>query len=113
MSNPDPRTTPSDPSPIFAALADPTRLAILDRLSDGRSRSISELAEGSGMSRQAVTKHLTILEKAALVARRKVGRETRFTFRRQSLMDARAYLDHVSRQWDEALDRLRVFAERR
>jgi len=106
MSRPDP-----GPAPVFAALGDPTRLALLAQLSDGAPRSISALSAGSDLTRQAVTKHLRVLEKAGLVASVRVGRESRFEFRPEPVADARSYLDTVSAQWDTALARLRAFVE--
>ena len=96
---------------IFAALGDPTRLAMLAKLADGAPQSISRLAEGSKLTRQAVTKHLHVLEGAGIVRSSRVGRESHFALEPKSLNDVRAYLDSVSRQWDEALARLKAFAE--
>jgi DNA-binding transcriptional ArsR family regulator len=96
---------------IFAALGDPTRLSLLARLSDGDARSISALAADSHLTRQAVTKHLQVLEGAGLVASRRMGRESRFTYRPEPVAEARAYLEAVSAQWDQALGRLRAFVD--
>ncbi|WP_156807892.1 ArsR/SmtB family transcription factor [Henriciella marina] len=96
-------------SDVFSALGDPTRLAIVERLSDGQSRSISELALGAGMSRQAVTKHLRALETAGLVANDRIGRESRYTLDPRKLDDLASYLQSVSRHWDEAISRLKAF----
>lgn len=101
----------SDPTPVFAALGDPTRLALLVRLSDGEPRSISALSADSAITRQAVTKHLRVLEQAGLVRGERVGRESRFAFRPERVMEAKAYLETVSSQWDETLERLRAFVE--
>ena len=98
-----------DKAAIFAALGDPTRLALVETLSDGHGRSISELASGAGMSRQAVTKHLKVLEKAGLVANDRIGRESRFAFDPSKLNDLANYLQSVSRHWDEAISRLKTF----
>ena len=98
-------------SPVFAALGDPTRLSLLTTLSDGESRSIAALAADSRLSRQAVTKHLRVLEGAGLVRAARVGRESRFACRPDALGEARAYLDAVSLQWDAALARLRNLVE--
>ena len=100
-----------DPTPVFAALGDRTRLALLNRLSDGRSRSISSLSAGGELTRQAVTKHLQVLETAGLVAKVRVGRESLFAYRPEPLDAARSYLEGVSARWDEALGRLRAFVE--
>jgi DNA-binding transcriptional ArsR family regulator len=102
----------TDPSPIFAALGDATRLSLLERLSGGQPLSISALSEGADMTRQAVTKHLRVLEEAGLVASSRVGRESRYAFRPGPVAEARAYLDEVARQWDGALGRLKAFVEK-
>jgi DNA-binding transcriptional ArsR family regulator len=100
-----------DPAPVFAALADPTRLALLRRLSDGRPRPIVALAADSRLTRQAVAKHLDVLRKAGLVDRRPAGRETLFAYRPERVAEARAWLDTVSAQWDDALARLKAHVE--
>lgn len=102
----------SDPAPAFAALGDRTRLALLAELGDGRPRSIAALSAGTDLTRQAVTKHLRVLERAGLVGMHRVGRESRFVFRPEPVADLRAYLDRVSAQWDGALGRLRAHVER-
>ena len=112
MSLPRVETSASDPAPIFAALGDPTRLSLLARLSDGRTRSIAVLSADSRLTRQAVTKHLHVLEQAGLVRSQKVGRESRYAYSPEPVAAARAYLDQVSAQWDAALGRLRPFVER-
>ena len=110
MSRASPVTV--DPAPVFAALGDPTRLALLRTLSDGGRRSISALSAHSELTRQAVTKHLHVLEAAGLVSRERVGRESRFAFQPRPVEQARDYLDQVSAQWDEALGRLKAFVEK-
>ncbi|SHJ96509.1 DNA-binding transcriptional regulator, ArsR family [Roseomonas rosea] len=101
-----------DPAPVFSALGDPTRLALLSTLSDGQPRSIASLSADAGMTRQAVTKHLRVLEGAGLVSNIRVGRESRFAFAPGPVARARSYLDEVSARWDEALERLRAFVQR-
>ena len=96
---------------IFAALSDETRLALLARLAGSEAQSISRLAEGSTLSRQAVTKHLGVLEGAGLVRRKRAGRESLYAMRPEPLRDASSYLDEVSRAWEEALARLRNFLD--
>ena len=95
----------------FAALGDPTRLALVDRLADGRMRSVTELAEGARMTRQAVRKHLAVLEGAGFVAGIRRGRESRFALRPWELAALRAYLEDVGRHWEDALARLKSLAE--
>ncbi|MEM9529888.1 MAG: metalloregulator ArsR/SmtB family transcription factor [Pseudomonadota bacterium] len=94
--------------PVFAALGDRTRLELIARLSDGRQRSIVDLAAGLDLTRQGVTKHLKVLKQAGLVSCERVGRESRFALQPQPIADARDCLARASRQWDEAIDRLRA-----
>lgn len=108
MSNPD---AARDPAPIFAALGDPTRLALLSRLSDGRQQSIVQLTDGLDLTRQGITKHLHVLRQAGIVSRERVGRESRFRIRPGSIAPARDYLARASAQWDEAIDRLKAAVE--
>jgi DNA-binding transcriptional ArsR family regulator len=98
-------------APIFAALGDRTRLSLLTRLSDGQTQSIVRLAGDTSLTRQAVTKHLRVLEKAGLVSSTRIGRESQFTFNAEPIAQAKSYLDTVSAQWDDALSRLRAFVE--
>ena len=98
---------------VFAALGDETRLGVLTKLVDGGPRSIARLTEGTNLTRQAVTKHLHVLEEAGLVRSIRSGRESLFAFEPKPIDDARLYLDRVSRQWDEALARLKSFVEGR
>jgi DNA-binding transcriptional ArsR family regulator len=98
-------------APLFSALSDPTRLLLVDRLSHDGPQSISSLAETATVSRQAVTKHLLALEETGLATSRREGRERIFELQPQRLVAAHRYLDRIARQWDEALDRLRVYVE--
>jgi DNA-binding transcriptional ArsR family regulator len=100
-----------DPVPAFAALGDRTRLTLVRRLSNGEPRSIASLSDDTDMTRQAVTKHLRVLERAGLVRCSRVGRETQFALEAKTLGELREYLDTVSKQWDAALSRLRTFVE--
>jgi DNA-binding transcriptional ArsR family regulator len=109
MLNPEPAAL--GPASIFAALGDRTRLALLSKLGDGQARSIAALSTDTALTRQAITKHLHVLQDAGLVASLKVGRESRFAARRETLDEARAYLDGVSRQWDDTLGRMKAFVE--
>jgi DNA-binding transcriptional ArsR family regulator len=97
---------------LFAALGDPTRLSLLTTLSDGHERSIAGLSGGSELTRQAITKHLRVLEQAGLVHSTRVGRESHYVFRPEQIDRMRAYLDTVSGQWDNALGRLQSLVER-
>ena len=111
MSNLETVRPSPDPVPVFAALGDATRLALVDRLSDGQPRSISQLIQGLGLTRQGVTKHLRVLEQAGIVRLSRVGRESRFAYVPEPIEGVRSYLDTVCRQWDEALSRLKAFVE--
>jgi DNA-binding transcriptional ArsR family regulator len=96
---------------LFAALGDETRLSLVDKLASGPPQSISRLAEGSALSRQAITKHLRVLESAGLVHGIRVGRENLFEFKPEPLNELRSYLEQVSAQWGTALARLKSFVE--
>jgi DNA-binding transcriptional ArsR family regulator len=98
-------------APVFAALGDETRLALVARLSGGRSASISELTRGSQLTRQAITKHLRVLESVGIVRCVRAGRESRFEFDPQAIAGMKEYLDSVSQQWDQTLSRLKSFVE--
>jgi DNA-binding transcriptional ArsR family regulator len=96
---------------VFAALGDETRLSVLAQLANGRAQSISSLTAGTRLTRQGVTKHLRVLEGAGVVRSIRVGRESQFAFEPKPLDDARAYLERVSQQWDDALARLKAYVE--
>src|ERR1700744_3411881 len=100
-------TTPTQrrgtPALVFAALGDQTRLALVARLSAGQRYSISQLTEGRRLTRQAITKHLHVLERAKIVRSVQRGREKRFEYNPQPIDELRAYLNEVSEQWDQAL----------
>jgi DNA-binding transcriptional ArsR family regulator len=97
---------------IFAALGDETRLALVARLSASGPLSIVTLTDGTGVTRQAVTKHLHVLSDAGLVRDSWVGRERVWQLDPESLRAARRSLDRISAEWDDALGRLRAFVER-
>ncbi|HET8925109.1 MAG TPA: metalloregulator ArsR/SmtB family transcription factor [Candidatus Acidoferrum sp.] len=99
-------------APVFAALGDETRLSLVAKLCAGEPRSISQLTRGSRLTRQAITKHLRVLENAAIVHSVRSGRESLFGFDPEPLEDIKEYLDLVSEQWDQALSRLKSFVER-
>ena len=86
-----------------------SEMCIRDR--DGKPRSISVLSDDADMTRQAVTKHLRVLEAAGLVQNHRTGRESHYAFCPDQLKQARAYLDHVAGRWDSALMRLKTFVE--
>ncbi len=111
MSSPEPGHGLADPAPVFAALGDATRLELVSRLNDGQTRSIAQLTDGLRLTRQGVTKHLRVLERAGIVSSSRVGRENQFTYVPESIQHVRSYLDTVSVQWDDALSRLKTFVE--
>lgn len=96
---------------LFAALGDNTRLQLIDRLGAGKHSSISGLSSGLKLSRQGVTKHLRVLENAGIVTSTQVGRELHFLLMPEALTPLQEYLEVVSTQWDEAIERLRSFVE--
>jgi DNA-binding transcriptional ArsR family regulator len=96
---------------VFAALGDETRLRLVARLCKGGPASVSKLTEGSDVTRQAIAKHLRVLEDAGLVRGSREGRESQWELAPERLEDARACLDAISTQWDDALERLRAFVE--
>jgi DNA-binding transcriptional ArsR family regulator len=109
---PSRRTAVTGAAPIFAALGDQTRLRLVSRMCAGGPLSIVQLTGGSGVTRQAVTKHLHVLAEAGLVRDSREGRERRFELDPSRLDEARRALDVISRQWDHTLGRLKEFLER-
>src|SRR6266850_6545554 len=97
--------------PVFAALADATRLSLLGRLSVDGPLSITHLSEGTGVTRQAITRHLHALGRAGLVRDARRGREQVWDLNRERLERAKRYIDQISAQWDDAAERLRAFVE--
>src|SRR5262245_35778370 len=102
-----------DAAPLFAALGDETRLRLFLRLAATGPESISRLSAASPVTRQAIKKHLDVLSRAGLVRGSREGREHIWQIDPRRLEDARHYLDRISRQWDDALDRLKRFVEQR
>jgi DNA-binding transcriptional ArsR family regulator len=98
-------------APLFAALGDETRLALVARLSTGGPRSITLLTVGSSVTRQAITKHLHVLAGAGLVRQTRRGRERLWRLDPASLEIAQKFLAHISSQWDARLARLRDLVE--
>ncbi|WP_065750428.1 ArsR/SmtB family transcription factor [Bradyrhizobium paxllaeri] len=95
----------------FAALSDPTRRALLARLGDRESLSISELAQPFSMSLPAIMKHLDVLSDAGLIAREKTGRTVACQLTAQPMEQAMEWLNRYQRFWSDALDRLAAFVE--
>lgn len=98
-------------APLFAALGDETRLALLARLADGVPCSITQLAADASITRQAIAKHLRVLADAGLVRGVRRGRESLYQLEPKSLQIARDSLERISEQWDDALERLKAFVE--
>lgn len=98
-------------APVFAALGDETRLQIVARLCAEGPLSITRLSEGAGVTRQAITKHLNALSDAGLARNERSGREQIWELDTRRLEMARRCLDHISDQWDVALNRLKAFVE--
>ena len=105
------RSPVRDAAPLFAALGDETRLGLILRLSSGGPGSITQLSAKAAVSRQAITKHLRVLADAGLVRSTRRGREQVWDLEPRRLVDAHAYLDRISAQWDAALERLKRFVE--
>jgi DNA-binding transcriptional ArsR family regulator len=98
-------------APVFAALGDETRLSLVAKLCGGPPHSISQLSHGSKLTRQAITKHLRVLESVGIVHSVCAGRERLFKFDPQPIEGVKGYLDFVSARWDQALSRLKSFVE--
>lgn len=110
MSSLEPQAATAAAS-VFAALGSEQRLELVSRLSDGREHSITALTEDVDLTRQAVSKHLLVLQHAGIVDSRRIGRERRFTIRPTALSRAQQYLASVSDQWDASIERLRAAVE--
>jgi DNA-binding transcriptional ArsR family regulator len=98
-------------APVFAALGDDTRLRLVARLAQGMPCSISQLTEGSRLTRQAIAKHLRVLEEAGIVHSARSGRESLFKLDPKPLGRMKEHLELLSEQWDQALSRLKAFVE--
>jgi DNA-binding transcriptional ArsR family regulator len=99
-------------APIFAALGDETRLALVAKLSKGKPCSIARLTSETQLTRQAVSKHLRVLEDARIVRSVRAGRESLFELDPAPIREVRDYAELVSERWDEALSRLKALVER-
>jgi DNA-binding transcriptional ArsR family regulator len=109
---PSPARSLKASAPLFAALGDETRLMLVSRLSERGPLSIAKLTAGSDVTRQAITKHLHVLADVGLIQGTREGRENVWELEPRRLEEARRYLDAISKQWDSALDRLRIMVER-
>ena len=95
---------------VFFALGDGTRLSLLAKLRYG-ALSASTLSQGANVTRQAIMKHLQVLEGAGLVSHEKRGREVLYTIEAHRMDEAREFLELVSAGWDRAIERLREIVE--
>jgi len=111
---PSARTKPglAESAAVFAALGDDTRLRLVLRLSGEGPLSISKLTAGFPITRQAITKHLRVMEDAGLVRGTFQGRESVWQLDQRRLADVRRHLQMISSQWDETLGRLKALVER-
>jgi DNA-binding transcriptional ArsR family regulator len=98
-------------APLFAALGDESRLRLVARLCDDGPLSITRLTAGSDVTRQAITKHLRLMHDVGLVRETRRGRESVWQLEPRRLHDAREHLEQISKQWDDALGRLKAFVE--
>jgi ArsR family transcriptional regulator, cadmium/lead-responsive transcriptional repressor len=96
---------------LWSAVADPTRRRVLDALLESGEATATTLADSLPVTRQAVAKHLIVLDRVGLVAGRRCGREVRYTVRPERLDDASEAMAHVAAQWDGRLARIKRLAE--
>lgn len=102
---------PRQSAAVFAALGDETRLLLISRLCNDGPLSITQLTHGTDVTRQAITKHLRVMLEAGVVRNARRGRERIWQLEQRRLRQARYYLDLISKQWDDALERLQKFVE--
>ena len=95
---------------VFFALGDETRISMVSKLGSG-AQTATALADGASVTRQAIVKHLQVLQGAGLVTPEKQGREVFYALDTERLVDARSFLDAVSARWDRAIERLRDLVE--
>jgi DNA-binding transcriptional ArsR family regulator len=97
---------------VMVALADPTRRQIVEILSDGRARSVSEITCHFGISRQAVAKHLAVLNRGGLLASHRQGRDRKNRLNPEGFDSLMRWFDHYSAFWDDRLSMLKQQVER-
>jgi DNA-binding transcriptional ArsR family regulator len=97
---------------VFAALGDETRLLLIAKLANGQMLSIVQLTDGIQLTRQAITKHLRVLESVGIVRSIRSGRESLFELDLKPIAELRDYLDLIAEQWDRTPSRLKTFVER-
>jgi len=100
-----------DAASVFAALGDETRLRLVARLHQGGAQSITALTDGTGVSRQAVTKHLRVLAQAGIAYGKKAGRQRVWSVRPERLSEAQQYISQISAEWDARMARLQALVE--
>jgi DNA-binding transcriptional ArsR family regulator len=105
------RTKAPSAAPLFAALSDENRLRLVSLLCVGGPMSITKLAAGSNVTRQGITKHLHVMEKAGLVKSARHGRERLWQVDQHRVHEAQRYLEQISSRWDRALERLKALVE--
>lgn len=105
------RASSAEVADVFFALGDTTRLSLVDRLGDRGASSATALSEGAHVTRQAIVKHLQVLEGAGLVTHERRGREVLYALDARRFQEASEFLDRVSASWDRAIARLRVLVE--
>jgi DNA-binding transcriptional ArsR family regulator len=96
---------------VFFALGDDTRLSVVRKLGAEGGLTATTLSDGAKVTRQAIVKHLQVLEGAGLVTRATRGREVLYLIEGGAFLDARAFLDGISAGWDRAIQRLRLLVE--
>ena len=101
----------ADPASRFAALADPTRRQVLGLLGGQGELTATALADRLPISRQAIVKHLTVLDDAGLVAGRRVGREVRYAVRPEALVATARWMAALANDWDRRLAAIKRVAE--
>lgn len=106
-----PRHSLGQKAAIFSALGDETRLGIVHKLVAKNDLSISELSEGEVITRQAVTKHLRVLEEVGVVKCAREGRESRYSLNTIPLQEVMELLSSVDKKWEQRLLRLKIFSE--
>jgi DNA-binding transcriptional ArsR family regulator len=104
-------TAVAEEDALWAAVADPTRRRVLDQLLERGEATTTTLARSLPVTRQAVAKHLVVLDRVGLVASQRRGREVRYAIRPERLDDAAAAMARVAAQWDRRLARIKRLAE--
>jgi ArsR family transcriptional regulator, cadmium/lead-responsive transcriptional repressor len=100
-----------DTETLVAAVTEPTRRQLLDLLLERGESTITALAHGLPITRQAVSKHLTVLDRVGLVTGRRTGRETRYSVNLERLDQATTSLGQLATEWDRRLARIKQIAE--